>query len=441
MLEPAKEMLSAILKPGGSALCAVSGGMDSMCLLHLMTTWGTSMGFRVAAAHFHHGLRGENADRDERFVRDYCADRGIPFLCGRGDTRVFAAAGGLSLEEAARKLRYQYLNEAARQAEADWILTAHHADDNAETMLLNLCRGTGLRGLTGIPPVRGNLCRPFRDIPREQLEQYAEVNGIPHVEDETNAEDEAARNLLRHRVLPVLKEINPRAVEHFAETARTLAAEDGALDRLASTLIRKAEVLPRRVKLPKGALPAAPDAVRRRAVLEVLRSIPEIRGSITAAHVTAVGELLLRPAGQVSLPEGWIARITGDSAVLEPAPGVPESALLREGKTVRFGDWDVTLGGEPEEGISYRVIPCSPARVTAWNPEDRMTLPGSRGARSVKRLCADHGIFPRRRDGLPVLRFDERPAAIPGIGVDTAFLPELAEMAQLITFQYRGEKL
>ena len=441
MLEPAKEMLSAILKPGGSALCAVSGGMDSMCLLHLMTTWGASMGFCVMAAHFHHGLRGETADRDERFVRDYCADRGIPFFCGRGDTRAFAAAGGLSLEEAARKLRYQYLNEAARQAGADWILTAHHADDNMETMLLNLCRGTGLRGLTGIPPVRGNLCRPFRDIPREELERYAEANGIPHMEDETNAEDEAARNLLRHRVLPVLKEINPRAVEHFAETARTLAAEDGALDLMAGALIREVKVLPGRVKLPKGTLPEAPDAVRRRAVLTVLRSIPEIRGSVTAAHVSAVAELLLHPTGQVSLPEGWIARIAGDGAVLEPAPDVPQNALLREGETVRFGDWDVTLGGEPEEGTIYRVLPCGTARVTAWRPEDRMTLCGSRGSRSVKRLCADHGISPRRRDGLPVLRFDERPAAIPGIGVDAAFLPELAKTAQFITFQYRGERL
>lgn len=447
-LEAAKRTLSLFCKPGSTLLCAVSGGLDSMCLLHLAVSWGTGEGYTVLAAHFNHQLRGENADRDEQFVRDYCEARNLPFLCGRGDTRALAEADRLSIEEAARRLRYRYLEDTALGVRADWILTAHHADDNAETMLLNLCRGTGLRGLTGIPTVRENICRPFRDIPRAELLQYAAENGIPHVEDETNDGDEAARNLIRHYVLPVLKEINPRAVDNMARTALTLESENKAMDQLARRLTQEVKSSPQRVTLPIKAFSGTPPAIRERAVLQVLQRVPELAGKVANAHVASVAALLCRRSrnSQVSLPGGWIARLDGDALVIEPSLRLPAMLPMHEEMAVRFGDWEITLSDGPKDGLSYRVAwdRCQgeddPACITAWRSEDRMTLPGSRGARSVKRLCVDHGISAAQREGLPVLRFGDRPAAIPGIGVEEGFSPDHAKMSITITFQYRGEQ-
>ena len=145
-----------------SVLCAVSGGLDSMCLLHFLSEWGREQGARVTAAHFNHQIRGEESDRDEAFVRDWCAAQNVPFVCGRGDVPAAAAESGLSLEEAAREMRYAFLEEQRRLLGCSFILTAHHTDDNAETMLLNLLRGTGLRGLTGIPAVRDGIFREWQ---------------------------------------------------------------------------------------------------------------------------------------------------------------------------------------------------------------------------------------------------------------------------------------
>ena len=201
-LTAAAEFLRGRFPHGGRVLCAVSGGLDSMCLLDYMTRQPS---FSVGAAHFNHCLRGAEADRDEAFVRDFCAKRRIPFVSGSGDTRSLAEREGLSTEEAARRLRYEFLNKAAEDGGYDAILTAHHADDNAETVLLNLVRGTGSAGLAGIPQVRGNICRPFLRIPRAELAAYAAAHGVPHVEDSTNDDpDAAARNALRSSVMPVL---------------------------------------------------------------------------------------------------------------------------------------------------------------------------------------------------------------------------------------------
>ena len=180
----------------GPVLAAVSGGLDSMCLLHLLTVWGRERNIPVTAAHFNHQLRGAESDRDEQFVRDWCGVRGVPFVSGRGNVRELAGREGMSLEEAAREARYAFLTKEKERLGCKYVLTAHHADDNAETMLLNLLRGTGLRGLTGIPAARDFLLRPFLQVTRAELAAYAAARDVPYVEDSTNALDDAARNVL-----------------------------------------------------------------------------------------------------------------------------------------------------------------------------------------------------------------------------------------------------
>ena len=221
------------LPPEGRILCAVSGGADSMCLLHLLHNRGRD----VVAAHFEHGIRGEESLRDAAFVQSWCREQGIPCVTGHGDAPGYAAEQGLSLEEAARALRYRFLEETAEEQGCDYIATAHNGDDNVETVLLNLTRGAGALGLSGIPPRRGKIIRPLLGVSRREIEDYLEKNAVPHVEDSSNQSDDYSRNRIRHRVVPVLRELNPGLHVAVGRTARLLAQDEDCLGGLARDFI------------------------------------------------------------------------------------------------------------------------------------------------------------------------------------------------------------
>lgn len=420
-------------------LAAVSGGLDSMCLLRFLLDWTAEKGGSVFAAHFNHCLRGEAASRDEAFVRDWCRQNGVPFARGEGDVRAYARHEGLSVEEAARRLRYSFLEKTAASKKCGWILTAHHADDNAETMLLNLVRGTGSRGLSGIPAIRGKIARPFLRQTRAQLARYAEENGIPHVEDETNQDPGAAsRNLVRQKVMPVLREINARAVQNMGRTASILQRENAFLDQQAKALAGQARMEDGVLHMERRILSEAPAAIAEPAVLQLLESVCGRRRDLTAVDAEAV--LALCRGKQVKwelrLSYNLLVRGEGPDLVavqLTPPPGpVP----LGPGGAAAFGEWTVTLGAEPRPGECFRIALPEKAEltVTAWKSADRMTLPGSRGPRSLKRLCTDAGFRPWQRDALPVLRVGDIPAAVPGVGVGEAFSPQPNGPEAYVTF-------
>lgn len=438
-LAEAKRFLRGVPMP---VLAAVSGGLDSMCLLHLLSTWGKVNHMEVTAAHFNHQLRGPMADRDEAFVKRICEEWEIPCVCGRGDTRALAEAEGLSLEEAARTLRYRFLEEARRNLEAATILTAHHADDNAETMLFHLLRGTGLQGLTGIPAFRDGIARPFLKVSREELAAYARENKVPHIEDETNELEDAARNVLRRRVLPVLKELNPRAVENMTRTAELLAQDEKALEIETGRLLRNVKTDGTSARLPLAVCKKQPRAVLSRTVLNMMAQVCGRQKDLSAAHVEAVQALLRGNSGrEVSLPYGMTARRTEDSLLICRTEAERKELPLRLGETVALGQWEVTVGNQPEEGgICYPLRDIEDLSVTGWSPSDRMTLPGSRGTRSLKRLCTDAGIRPWERDAMPVLRSGGTLAAVPGIGVDSKFLPREEHAVIYVTFHHKKEE-
>ena len=442
-LTAAKRFLEELCggKPA-AVLCAVSGGLDSMCLLHLLSTWGRERGLTVTAAHFNHQLRGADSDRDEAFVRDWCAEREIPFVCGRGDVRALAAEEGLSLEEAARKVRYAFLEQQRQALGCGWILTAHHADDNAETMLLNLIRGTGAKGLSGIPAVRGCIARPFLQETRERLAAYAVANTIPHVEDASNERDEFARNVLRHKVLPVLRELNPKAVEHMTCTADLLARDDDALERMAQQLLeRSCTAQNDALRLDAHKCLAAELAVRSRAVHAALERMAGRRKDLSAAHVEAVCDLLQGAEGrEVSLPYGLTARRETSVIVIFRSGQLPQETAVSVGETVMFGSWRVTLSADSGDW-AMNLPPEAEVRVTPWQRDDRMTTPGNRGPRSLKRLCADRGITPAARDALPVLRVNGCAAAVPGIGMNLDFAPSDGKTTVFVTFHQETEEI
>lgn len=412
---------------GEKVLCAVSGGLDSMCLLHMLDAWRREQGGRLAAAHFNHRLRSGTADRDEEFVREICEQWGIPLTVGREDVGGHAKREGLSMEEAARNLRYAFLRRAAEEMKCERLYTAHHADDNAETVLLNLIRGTGLAGLTGMERERDGLCRPLLDVTREELETYAARWNVPHVEDETNADPEAAaRNLLRLRVMPLLKELNPRAAEHIGQTAQRLREVDRFLEAEAAARAADAEIQEGRVTLSMDALAQAPAAVRPRMLLRLFDRLGAGRKDVGAAHLEAL--LDLTPGGSLSLPHGLTARHAGGRLILETRPPRLAEVRLTPGRPQPWGNYTLTLLDRRPDGeglaFSWEGIPGESPVVTVGTcvPGDRLALPGARGARSVKRLCLDRGISLEERERLPAVYVEGRLAAVWRLGVDTAFV-------------------
>lgn len=429
-LAAARDFLRRRFPAGARVLCAVSGGLDSMCLLYFLDTWGPSAGFTAAAAHFNHQLRGEAADRDEDFVRTWCAGRNIPCYAGRGDTRALAAGEGLSLEEAARKLRYAFLEETAAREGFDAILTAHHADDNAETVLLNLIRGTGSAGLAGIPAQRGSLFRPFLQITRDTLAAYAAAHQVPHVEDETNARADAAdRNLLRLEVMPLLRQINPRAVEHMSAAAGRLREMETGLEDLTARYLRAASCRPGRVTIPLGKLAEVPDFLRPKVLLGLFDLLGTGRRDIGAVHLEAIGRLWASHGNdaRISLPHGVTARLAASRLILETLPTPRTRAELVLECPLRWGGYTLTLlDHRSGEGLALCPGPVGePVAVAPCDAGARLTLPGTHGGgRTVKRLCLDRGIPLAERDRLPAIYAGESLAAVWGLGVDLRFLPE-----------------
>jgi len=266
----------------------------------------------MGCAHVHHGLRGSDADADLEFVRDLCAGWGVPFYCRYVDVK--AEAHNASVEDTARRLRYQALAGIARDEGYTHVATAHTADDNAETLLLHLIRGSGLRGLTGIRPERPlaegvTLIRPLLDMTRREVEDYARWHNLTWRTDGSNSDTVYTRNKIRHEILPLLREINPRAAETLHETAKRLAGDDAALDALAS---RHAE------SLTPHFLRTLPAALADRAIRAwVQTQRPGV--FLSAVHSEALRHVFAShtPQGEVPLPGGVTAKRDRDAFWLE----------------------------------------------------------------------------------------------------------------------------
>lgn len=195
-----------MINAGDKVLVALSGGADSVCLAFILNQIKERLGFSLSAAHINHCLRGEESDRDEVFVREFCRKLGIPLFVGRADIKKEAKKSGESIELCARRIRYQLLGSFA---EGGKIATAHTNSDSCETVLFNLARGTGIKGLCGIPPVRDNIIRPLINCTREDIESFNRANALDFVTDSTNLTDDYSRNMIRHNVSPVMKKLNP----------------------------------------------------------------------------------------------------------------------------------------------------------------------------------------------------------------------------------------
>lgn len=421
-----------MLPKGGMVLCALSGGRDSMAMLHILSMLAEEEGFRIAAAHFNHQLR-PTADRDEDFVRNWCRERDIPLTCGAGDVKAFAAREGLGVEDAARKLRYAFLEDAARDMGAERIATAHHREDNAETVLLHLLRGTGLQGLCGIAPVRGKIVRPLLETRRAEIDEYVQRNSIPYVEDESNQDARFTRNRLRLDVLPLLEEISPGCGSRIAAAAELLREENDHLRREAEALVP--EAADGMAALPASVLDQQDKTIQRRLV----RAMGQKLGvELTRAQTEAV--LSLKSGGCLDLPEDLCAVRKPHRLILKKRPPFPPLLTLHDGAQ-DWGSWRITVRrseGLPEEGPDRIILrdTVGELAVSVWDGTGRLAV--ENGSRTIKRLFADRGVPMERRKEHPALFLDGRIAAVFGVAVDWEYRPQKEGTCLVITLEPSG---
>ena len=235
-----------LLQKGDKVLVALSGGADSVALLHILNSLKEELDIALYAAHFNHGIRGEEADRDERFCKALCDKMGVYFFRFGADVPSIAKRYGESVELCGRKMRYDFLQWVCDdKLGTAKIATAHHSDDNAETILWNLTRGSGLAGLAGIPVKRENIIRPLLCCTRAEIEGYCADHDLEYVTDSTNLSDDYTRNKLRHQVMPVLRELNPSVGESVMRTSAILREADEYLSQISEKELKAA-------KLPYG---------------------------------------------------------------------------------------------------------------------------------------------------------------------------------------------
>jgi len=216
-----------MINKGDTVICGLSGGADSVCLLLVMCEISRKIGFTVKALHVNHCLRGAESNRDEEFCRKLCKKLNVSFKAVSCNVTAFAEKKQLSVEESARVLRYGIFAENSKNAK---IATAHNANDNLETVIFNLARGSALKGVSGIPPVRDNIIRPLLAVSRREIEDYLKILNQNYVTDSTNLSDDYTRNKIRHQILPVLCGINPSLVETSVNSLETLRKENSLID-------------------------------------------------------------------------------------------------------------------------------------------------------------------------------------------------------------------
>jgi tRNA(Ile)-lysidine synthase len=391
-----------MIQTGDLVICAISGGADSVALLFAMYLLREKLRIALEAAHFNHNLRGDESQRDEEFVRQLCDRLDIPLHVGTGCIE----AGKKGLEAAARDARYAYLLSLGGK-----IATAHTANDNAETVLMHLVRGTGLKGLGGIVPMNGRLIRPMLNVTRQEVLAFLEEYNLSFVEDSSNNSDRFLRNRLRHNVMPLLEEENPSLVENLSAMALRLRKDEQLLDTLAQDSAT--------VNVPQ--LRAMPESLRSRVIVNFLKTggVPEPESE----HIDAICRLINsdKPSAKIILRNGvTVARNYDVIEFLEYAEPLEEIKLTCPG-TIDLENIGVRICCEPATMLidavdAFTIIPCGTVLVRCRRAGDKIRLHG--GSKELKKLFIDRKIPASHRVKIPVLSDDKVVLGVYGFGAN-----------------------
>lgn len=404
-----------LISPGEEVVCALSGGADSTALLFALYLLREKFQFTLSAAHFNHNLRGEESDRDEQFARSLCERYDVPLYVGTAEVK----AGKKGLEAAAREARYAFFATLPGK-----IATAHTANDNAETVLLHLVRGTGLKGLGGIAPVNGKIIRPMLNVTRNDVVAFLQEYCLTWVQDSSNDTDGFLRNRLRHHVMPLLEQENPRLAENLSAMALILRQDEHFLQQQAKQHSTLRVTALRQMESPLR------DRILENFLKEQGVREPEYR------HIAAVSDLLFsqKPSAQVHLPGGVTVERCYDVLRLRPQGAFSAVELACPGETV-IESLGLTVVCRPaqeicNDGNIFTVAPSGKVWLRSRLPGDEICLPG--GTKSLKKLFIDRKIPASQRLLIPVLADEKGVLAVYDMGVDRNRVPSELPGVQFI---------
>lgn len=404
-----------------SVAVGVSGGADSMCLLHILSKLKEKYGIILKAVHINHGIRGNEALRDENAVREYCEKEGIELLVFHKDIPYLAKETGLGEEECGRKVRY----ECFREAGCDAVATAHSLSDSIETMIFNLVRGSGSRGLCGIPPVReDNIIRPLIDCTREEIEAYCRENSVPYVTDSTNLTDDYKRNFIRHNIVPAFSQVNSGYAGNISSALDILRCESSFIESEAGRLIEAA-------RCDSGYLRSefltVHEAVRKRAVSILLEGM--MNKSVEKRHIDLTDKIILSGEGKIEISKDLYICCESDIIAFKSQTALPENweCDIKEGRfDTPYGVFILTKGSASDikniNALDGDKL-CGTVKMTSRRQGDRFYFKRRKITKSLKKLFNEDKIPEEKRGEYAVLRCGDSLVWLEGYGTDGNFLP------------------
>jgi len=442
ILEKVRRTIRAhgMLDHGDRVIAAVSGGPDSVCLVHILHRLSDEFGISLVVAHFNHGLRPGEDERETALVRAIAQSLHLAFETEASPT--LREVRTSSIEELARDARYAFLEGVREKHGARKIAVGHHLNDQAETFLMRLLRGSGASGLAGIPPIRqGKIIRPLIDLTRTEIEDYLDENRLPFAIDSSNLRHGHLRNRIRLDLLPALLQYQPRLVQRLGETAATLREESEYLDAVAREWIEREGG-----RTPEGdlfisrtAFLQLPAAISRRVTRLLLL---EVKGNIRRighTHIRAVHELAVSDKAQtsLSLPNRLTVRRAYDRLTFtlrkDERPGAFSYPLRGPGTLLiaEIGQWLTLEVMERDEGVVQAPSPTTayldadlipfPLEIRNFRPGDRFIPLGMKGHKKIKDFFIDQKVPLRVRRSTPILCFEDQPVWLCGFRIDDRF--------------------
>jgi len=421
--------ITSLIEEKGAVIVALSGGADSSVLLSFFVDMRKDLPhLKIIAAHVNHMIRGEEADRDEEFCKEICQRHGIPLIIKKANVPALAKKAGEGLEECARNVRYSFFKELSKAYEA-LVATAHNADDNLETLIFNLTRGSGTKGMSGIAPVRdGVYIRPFLSLTGEEIRSFAKAEGIPYVIDSTNGDTAYTRNTIRHKVIPLLKEINPRVSDAGLRLSSAARADCLHLER-------EARIICQKIPVPKEEINALSPALFSRVIRELYKEASKKCENLSEKNVHDAKKLCQSAnGGSVSLPGGYALYCDRDGVFVDRDLRYAEKSAflsipLCMGEAAEFCGFVLTLLDNDtyikniEENIYnlslHIALDCDKinGNIHARTRQSGDTFLIHRTNKKLKKLLCDSAIPRHLRDTLPLICDGDGIIAVPTVGI------------------------
>jgi tRNA(Ile)-lysidine synthase len=426
-----------MVEPSDHIGVAVSGGVDSIVLLDILASLRDELHISLTTLHLNHGIRGEEAERDQRFVGALSKEYGLPCFDKVVDCPAYMRERSLSPQEAARKLRYLFFEEAIQTYSLDKIAMGQTADDQAETVLMRFLTGGGTRGLKGIPPFRGPYVRPLIDVWRDELLEYVKYKGLSFVQDSSNIKTAYLRNRIRHELLPYLTEYNPSIKERLLHLAHVLGADKTYLEALADEVFKRIVSGDEEASIHLPDLLSLPQALQVRVLQHAFTRLTS-GGTLEYPHINSILRMIQGAEGskRLTLPKGLWAVQVYDTLVLkkemESPEGIAEETdLTIPGRTHLDGfdaeieavvlDERIAPRPDPQEAyLDYHQL-IFPLRVRSFRPGDSFTPLGMNGKKKLKNFFIDLKIPRSERSKIPLVSSASNICWVAGLRIDERF--------------------